>query len=96
MVFAALIINTAMRFCQRNLINELLNENVNIESKNLKDYERTTLNPCIQLFKKFLINLESSWKNKRIAISGKLNVLIVYRQVYSVKIFVNLDAKMEF
>lgn len=59
-----------MIFLNRQLINELLDENVNDDNKNLKDYERTTLNPSIQLFKKFLNGLESSWRHKRIIVSG--------------------------
>jgi hypothetical protein len=40
------------------------------DGKSLKDYERTSLNPSILLFKKFLNNLEGSWRHKRIAASG--------------------------
>jgi hypothetical protein len=61
-------------FESRLLINELLElevcDGTGKDGKSLKDYERTALNPSIQLFKKFLNNLESSWKHKRIAASG--------------------------
>lgn len=54
------------------LINELLelnSESLSKDGKSLKEYERTALNPSIQLFKKFLNNLESSWRHKRIIAS---------------------------
>jgi len=50
------------------LVNEL-DEETSEERKKLKDYERTSLNNSVQLFKKFLVRLESSWKNKRILAS---------------------------
>lgn len=53
------------------LINQLLDEDVDEEKKNLKDYERTRLNSSIKLFNKFLSNLEGSWKGKRITISDE-------------------------
>ncbi|XP_057371439.1 DNA primase small subunit-like [Daphnia carinata] len=54
------------------LINELLelnSESLGKDGKSMKEYERTALNPSIQLFKKFLNNLESSWRHKRIIAS---------------------------
>lgn len=59
----------------RELINQLLDEDVDEEKKNLKDYERTRLNSSIKLFNKFLTSLESSWKGKRITMSGKFQIL---------------------
>lgn len=52
------------------LIDEL-NEDKTSEDgeKKLRPYERTSLNSSILLFKKFLANLEASWKHKKIAAS---------------------------
>ena len=62
------------KFLKRKLINEVLDldvcDSTGKDGKSLKDYERTSLNPSILLFKKFLSNLDGSWRQKRIAASG--------------------------
>lgn len=57
----------------RELINELLDEEQTDETKGLKEYERTRLKPSIQLFEKFLTDLDGSRKpkEKKILASGK-------------------------
>lgn len=62
------------QFLKRKLINEVVDldvcDSTGKDGKSLKDYERTSLNPSILLFKKFLNSLEGSWRHKRIAASG--------------------------
>lgn len=64
--------NRALRVAFRRALIDELNEDKTSEDgeKKLRAYERTSLNSSILLFKKFLANLEASWKHKKIAASG--------------------------
>lgn len=57
----------------RQLIKELedLSSSSEDKSKKLRDYDRTSLSGSMQFFNKFVDNLASSFKTKKILASGK-------------------------
>ena len=40
-------------------------------SMSISDYKRTSLKTCVQVFEKFLLGLEKTWKGKLLEQSGK-------------------------
>lgn len=41
-------------------------------SKKVRGYKKTSLNTSVHIFEEFLRKLETSWKGKRILVSGEL------------------------